>query len=386
MKASACKNNLSSFTASDVSAKLLRRLKLSEFKGYDPFDGLNSPLLNFLSRDSKFLRLCVVQGFKRSPLNFRKVMRVDKTHNAKTLGLVLSGICRREKLDQFLCDRLLALIKHQKSANASGASWGYNFDWQNRVFYIPARTPTIVNTSFVGHALLDYYDQEGGEDVKDIILDIIPFFTNDLKITKTDSGSCYSYTPIDRTQVHNASLLGASLMARIGCKFNIDLDAYVEPFVKYAISEQSLDGGWVYGSDSAQEWRDSFHTGFNLSALRIINQNTNLRKLNHAVDRVIELGDNHYINDFFGDEGEPYYFDRPGQMFDIHTPAQAIYYFSRYGYNDLAEKVFNWSMHNMFNGHYFNYRKYPLFSNKIEYSRWSTAWMFYALSELSNGQ
>ncbi|MDD6482266.1 MAG: hypothetical protein PUF65_08410, partial [Lachnospiraceae bacterium] len=39
------------------------------FKGWDPYDGLNSKLAHALLplKHSAILRLCIIQGFKRSP-------------------------------------------------------------------------------------------------------------------------------------------------------------------------------------------------------------------------------------------------------------------------------------------------------------------------------
>ncbi len=372
--------------AHSTATHLLHRLQQDEFKGYDPFDGLNSPIMNFVSKNSKFLRLCVVQGYKLSPLNLRRITGVKKVHNAKTLALVLSGILSSKSADHELCNRLVEILLEQKSASVQGLAWGYNHDWQNRVFFIPSGTPTIVNTSFVGHALLDLYKHEEGANcsIKDMILKIVPFFTEDLNTATVGAGKCFSYTPIDHTKVHNANLLGVSLLCRISRTFGIDLDDYIDPFVEYALNGQTADGGWDYGSAEAQKWRDSFHTGFNLNALRIIEENISNGELKGRVEESIKVGDQHYIKDFFGPNGEPFYFNRPGEMYDVHTPAQAIYYFSKYNYPVMARRVFNWTMENMFNGSYFDFRKYRLFRNSIEYSRWSSAWMFYALSELAN--
>ena len=46
-----------------------------EFKGYDPYDGLNSRLFNAIPGVSKnrIARLAWIQTFKRSPINLRKV-------------------------------------------------------------------------------------------------------------------------------------------------------------------------------------------------------------------------------------------------------------------------------------------------------------------------
>ena len=147
----------------DVNSYLenLRRYVVKEdFKGYDPYDGLNSPLARALSFGTKYGRIAFIQGFRRLPVNLRPFLGVGKGHNPKAVGLFLWGYAKLYKTDgnpEYLpvIDHLLDLLDQLKSRGYAGNCWGYNFDWQNRAFYIPKGTPTIVNSSFIGHALID---------------------------------------------------------------------------------------------------------------------------------------------------------------------------------------------------------------------------------------
>jgi hypothetical protein len=53
----------------------LEKLKIfiekEQFKGYDPYDALNSPVLRGLSFGNKYLRIAFTQGLKRLPFNLR---------------------------------------------------------------------------------------------------------------------------------------------------------------------------------------------------------------------------------------------------------------------------------------------------------------------------
>lgn len=66
-----------------------------QFKGWDPYDGLNSKVFQALPllKKSALCRLVVIQGFKRCPFNLRKLVLVPKEYNAKGIGLFLSGYC-----------------------------------------------------------------------------------------------------------------------------------------------------------------------------------------------------------------------------------------------------------------------------------------------------
>ena len=81
-------NNISSFK------KLKMYIENQQFKGWDPYDGLNSeffrstPLINW-----DVSRLIWIQFFKRNPINLRKIFSVPKEYNPKAIGLLLSGYC-----------------------------------------------------------------------------------------------------------------------------------------------------------------------------------------------------------------------------------------------------------------------------------------------------
>ena len=65
------------------------------YKGWDPYDGLNSKVAKAILplNHSALLRLCVIQGFKRCPVNLRRIAMVPKEYNAKGIGLFLQGYC-----------------------------------------------------------------------------------------------------------------------------------------------------------------------------------------------------------------------------------------------------------------------------------------------------
>ena len=58
-----------------LGAKCVEPAFSEQFKGWDPYDGLNSKVFQALPflKNSALCRLVVIQGFKRSPINFRKI-------------------------------------------------------------------------------------------------------------------------------------------------------------------------------------------------------------------------------------------------------------------------------------------------------------------------
>ena len=366
--------------------EMLSYIESADYAGYDPYDALNSPFLRLLSRKSKWARIGFTQILRRCPINLRPVLGVKKGHNPKGLGLFLSSIVKLyavEKKTEHLegIDHLISLLEKLKSKGYSGNCWGYNFDWQSSIVYRPRFTPTIVNTSFIGHALLDTYEITKNEYALEMALSIKNFILKDLNRKKEGNVFCFSYTPVDHDYVHNANALGASLLIRL-YKFNADknLRQTALESLGYCLKYQREDGAWRFAETDTQQWVDSFHTGFIVESIR------HFLSLGEAVEfnENYERGVNYYAKKFFLEDGTPKYYNTKIYPIDIHSPAEAIYFFSGEGekYLDLTEKIMNWMMNNMWGkSRYFYFRKTRYFTNKISYMRWSQAWGLRALTE-----
>lgn len=359
-----------------------------DFAGWDPYDGLNSKLfqaLPGLSR-SRWARLAWIQFFKLSPINLRRITLVPEQHNAKGLALFLSGYCYlyktaadpgyKKKIYE-LAAKILELI----SPGYSGACWGYNFDWQARAFFQPRSTPTVVATSFVADALLTAGETFGETAWLETAFSSARFVLRDLNRTFDDKGNfSFSYSPLDKTQVFNASLLGARLLARVS-SFTGDqsLKDEARKAVAYACDRQQPDGSWAYGTLPYHSWVDNFHTGFNLECIYQYQQYTG----DTSFQPFIEKGFSYYLEHFFTPEGIPKYYNNKVYPVDIHAPAQLMATLYKLGrmaeHQELADKVLNWTIHKMQSPQgYFFYQKRRLLSSRINYMRWAQAWMFYA--------
>ncbi len=181
---------------------LMAYVEAADYAGYDPYDALNSPLIRRMGAKSKWVRMAATQAIRRSPINFRPLLGIRKGHNAKGIGLFLWGYVKLYAATQeprYLerVDYLLGMLERLRSPGYSGNCWGYNFDWQSRTAFRPAGTPTIVNTSFIGHALLDCYELTGRQRALDLALSIKDFILNDLHRTPDGDAFCFSYTPVD---------------------------------------------------------------------------------------------------------------------------------------------------------------------------------------------
>ncbi len=361
-----------------------------DYKGWDPYDGLTSKTFNALPvlKNSRVARLAWIQFFKRSRYNFRKLVGIEKEYNSKGLALFLTGYCNlykaRKEPDHlekinFLAQKLIAL----QNKSYSGSCWGYYFDWQARAFFQPAHTPTVVATSFVSDALLNAYDITGNRSLLDTAISSVDFVLKDLNRTYDEQGNfCFSYSPLDQTQVFNASLLGARLLSRIYSYTQSPiLKEEARKAMKFVCNHQQLNGAWAYGSLPYHNWIDNFHTGFNLECIYEYKKYTG----DSSFAENVEKGFTYYINNFFCENGASKYYSNKLYPIDIHAPAQLIVTLARINkftqYRILAEKVLHWTIRNMQDDEgYFYYQKKKRLSNKVPYMRWAQGWMFYSMS------
>lgn len=367
-----------------------------KFKGWDPYDGLNSKIFRATPlKEWRFGRLAWIQLFKRNPINFRKALLVPKGYNAKGVGLFLYGYSKLYALSKrgstqfgptsellanihFLGDLVIGL----RSKGYHGSCWGYNFDWQNRVFFQPSNTPTVVATSFVANALFEAYEVTKKQQYLDVALDAAQFILHDLNRTEFTDSIIFSYSPLDKSRVYNASLLGARLLARCySYSQTEDFKILADKAVKAIVDRQREDGGWIYGEAKVQDWIDNFHTGFNLECIHDYMKYTG----DDQYRKSFEKGFSYYLRNFFLADGTPKYFHNKVFPVDIHSSAQLVTTLSISGKlvdnKALVDKVLLWTIENMQHSKgYFFYQLKPFISSKIPYMRWAQAWMFYGFS------
>jgi hypothetical protein len=381
--------------------RLLRYCRNESWSGYDPYDGLNSPLIKLLTLNSKTLRTVATQLNKRSPVNFRPLLGIRKGLNAKGAALsarALILLSRGEGRDRHagvrlspgLSDGLDTDIRHLlskldelRSGTYGEACWGYNFDWQSRAFYAPRGTPNVVTTVAAAHAFLDWHEATGDERAFEMACGSCRFLLDRINRASDGDAFCFSYTPLDHSRVHNVNLLAAQLLARMFAKDGREeyRDAAVSA-LRYTVARQREDGSWLYGEGRSQGWIDSFHTGFVLVSLKNIGAHLALTDLRPSLDAGYEF----YTSRFFLADSTPgYYHDRLYPV-DVHSAAQAIITFVEVtdlmpNARQMADRAAAWAIDNLQDSRgFFHFQRRRLYTIRIPYMRWAQAWMLYALS------
>lgn len=352
------------------------------YKGYDLFDGLNSKLLKATSLGKfKYLRIAWIQFFKHCPVNLRPFAFVPKGYNAKGLALFASGLLKTGNVKESRA--LLAKLETMTCPGYKGISWGYNFDWAARAFFVPEGKPNLVTTVFVANSYLDYFDVTGDPDALRLARGACEFLLSHLVLFENGSDLCFGYIPGETARVHNANMMAAALLSRVNVHCHEEkLIEKSRKAMNYSVNALNEDFSWPYGERHHHRFIDNFHTGFNLVALYDWMKNTNENHWKHQLAGAYQF----YKDVFWLENGCPKYYHNSLYPVDVHCSAQGIVTFVKFQDIDnqgkeMAEKVARWAIENMQDKRgRFYYQKTRFYMNRIPYIRWAQAWMFYALA------
>ena len=373
-----------------LNSKLLHSIQADDFAGYDPFDSLNSTLLQAtpLYRN-EWVRLAWLQLGKRSPINLRPLLRVPKKRNPKGVGLFISGLLqdyRRTGAAEYLLQarELAAWLLTQRSdlQQWQHSCWGYHFDWQARAFYVPAGKPNIITTCYVARALHELGTLTADQALIDVALDAARFISTQL-YTESGGRSFYAYIPGEQAFVHNASLWGAAWCAFAGKQLGDEtLIAQALQVARQSVQEQATDGSWVYGARHHHQFIDGFHTGYNLEALCLLREAT----ASSEFDQCIREGYAYYVNTFFTEDGTARYYNNNIYPIDMHSFAQAVFTLLKVGNTaedlKLCSKVVQRAIELLYlpDKGQFVYQQTRWVTNRINYTRWTQAWAYCSMA------
>jgi len=369
-------------------ALLENYIEKENYRGYDPYDALKSPLFKLpILWSNKLIRFGAQQLVKRLPFNSRKILYVPKGYNPVTLGLCIQAYaCLYQTNPDFQekyfykISNLTKELEKLIPTGFSGACWGYDFDWQARHARIPAYQPTIVATGIITNAMFIANKITGNPECADMVISAAQFTLKDLNRTFNGDTFCFSYSPFDYQQVFNASMKGARLLSQAySLTGNETFKQEAKRAVDFVISQQNKDGSWGYSLAAGGGWIDNYHTGYVLDCL------DEYRNLTYSQDvsDVIRTGYHFYKEHFVSKDGIPRFYNNQTFPVDCTAAAQTILTLCRFDDTALASDVAAWMIENMqaSNGSFF-FRKFSNYTIKTSFMRWSNAWMFASLAYL----
>ncbi|ENM5833712.1 exopolysaccharide biosynthesis protein VpsJ [Vibrio metoecus] len=375
-------------TVADISQSLLEKARTEQFAGYDPFDGLNSSWFSWMpvSKDSLF-GLAWIQLFKRSPINLRPWLGVNKARNPKGVALFILGLIEHYQVtkDEALLQEakeLAVWLVDQRCDEQQwhGACWGYHFDWKARAFFVPKGKPNVITTVYVSRALYQLGRLIDQPEWIELALSSGDFIARHL-LTQSDYGEFFAYIPGETAFVHNASLWAAAWLAVVGREMSRpDYTELALRIARNSVQAQASDGSWAYGTRHHHTFIDGFHTGYNLEALHLIRTVLSTNEF----DGVIERGLSYYKQHLFEMDGTAkYYHDNPYPL-DPHSVSQAIITLlsvdGEESDRQLTERVVERAIQTLYmpERDQFVYQRNKQSVNRIHYARWTQAWMYFS--------
>jgi hypothetical protein len=361
---------------SDPVSKGLGRIQAwgeaRDWRGYDPYDALNSPLAGVLTVGTPFGRRVLTQAVKLSPLNLRPVLGIRPAWNAKALALVASGYARSGQRE--MAERWLTWL----ADNRSGGGWGYHFPVQTRVFRYERGTPNTIATAFAAQALMDGWELLGDERSRDVAIEAARFLSSEMY-----ADAFFRYLPGEGELVHNANALACAVLARVAPIAGES--AFVEQARRAlgaTLKAQRPDGSFPYAEGAGHDWVDNFHTGYVLESLALC------ASVVPEVEPALRSGAAYWSEALFLADGTPKYYPDRLYPIDAHCYATAIdTWIALAPYvpsaRERAEHLAHLLVERMLepDGHV-RFQRRRLWSNNVPLVRWTTAPAFRALSTL----
>jgi glycosyltransferase involved in cell wall biosynthesis len=377
----------------DRAVTVARRLEAHgvqvDWRGPDPYEGMNATRLVGPLKRSPMGRRVLLQAVKRSPLDLRPILGIEPTLNSATTAFVVSayargGFIERREADERLhhsVERLLEL----RSPRFEESCWGYRFATQSRVFFYDRNEPNVVATSFAAMALMDAYERLGDPELLEMADDAARFLLLRVPQTPDEPGAYFGYLVGDRTPIHNSNLHVCAVLARVGAARGED--AYLAAArrgVEWTLERQRADGSWPYGERPNLDWVDNFHTGYVLDSLRDCAE----AGVHPGIEGAWRRGLAYWRSELFLRDGTPKYYDRKTYPIDGQCVAQAILTLARAAEHDpscleSAGRTFDWALQHMRRRDgLFYFQRRAHWVNRTPHLRWVQAPMLLALTRL----
>ena len=380
--------------------------------GFDPHDVKGSPLFMWLLRPHaglprKVVRRAVFSVERYFPRATRALFGIEPTINAKGMALFARAYLQlfratgEERYRRKGVECLDWLTAHP-SPGYDEPCWGYPFDWQSGVV-TPAGTPASVVTSAAADAFWTAWQTLGDEQYLKTCEGICRFFLTRLNQDRMPDGTiCFSYTPLDDFHVHNANLMVAEQLVRVGrATGRREWEEIGVRAAAYALKEQNADGS-IYYWGRVQDFYaprtiDHYHSGFEIRSLHAIGQLTERADFREAARRYYAFYLEHLI-ERSGESVAPKMTPRSFYPVNIHSCAEALVLNATLAAEEpearrLLQPLVEWVIARMQTDRgYFIYMIHRMLGREVRttipYLRWGQAWMMLALSQcvLASGE
>ncbi len=379
----------------NILLDVLNAAEKKGYRGYSKFDALNSPFLNALSFNNKWLRFIYTQILKEMPFNLRPLFGVKPSKNPKGMALFARAyllLYQQTNDPAFLKkgERLIQWLLSHPSPRQPHLCWGYNFIWQSTLFLQDRFEPNAVVTVFVGEALIHAYRITQNEKYLDAARSVGKFIVHDLPVvydSQDERAIAYVLRKVGAVVLNNQVLTAALLVKIWKHTREAELLDVARRQMNYTVNRCTDYHAWYYTHPPGKSLirHDNYHTGGILDGL---------------LEYFEETGDNRYIQSYwngleyyrqnlFEANGAPRWMNDKKHPFDIHGSAQGIITFAKAARHNpsllpQAALIVNWAIMNLYRQkkHDFAYRQGHWLKWNYSLMRWCNAWMARALAEL----
>jgi len=360
----------------------LRELLVAkDYRGHDPFDLLNAPILTRLPSKGPAALVVSKFGSRVAPDALRAMMRVPPIEDPKTYCCAYWGHLALSERRQ--AEVMLSRLADTAQRTSDGAHWGYDYRWPTRSGEMNARgASALVPGAFAMLAVVDGVVVLGCDRHRALLREAVGYYASR---HRSPAGPFLGYFPGSRSLTHNANVLGCVALGLGSLTLGDPAPARVAAeAVQPTIAAVHNDGYLPYGDHSRAAWTDCFHHIYVIAALSVI------ARTNHYVDReacrsAIERLKRYWRAHFLRDDGLLNYYPDRLHPIDPHNYAVTAIYLTIFGSEqDRATAVallrnvdaLAWDARR---GRYVH-RMHRRRRDRRMFLRWTQAWMFTALA------
>jgi hypothetical protein len=380
--------------AEDRLQRLDELLRAQEYRGWDPFDLPNSPLLARLPADWHLPQLVLSKvGSRLVPDAGRRLLRVPYIEDPKIYACAYFGYRYadlpgfRERAEDMV-DRLAAAARPQEGGRRA---WGYDYVWATRSSGVnPRGASTIVPGSFAALTLLHHAHDTGDERHLPLLEEALDHYAERHR-TANASGPFIGYFARTSTNTHNANLLGCAALT-LGGRM-LGRDDWLElaaPAAATTMRAVRADGYLEYADGPSADWTDCFHHLYAITCARAVadhNPHADSALFEEKLEAMWAFARSAFIRD----DGLINYF--PGALYPIdphNYAAAAIFSVLAPGAlpDGFAPELMGridalmWDPDRRL----YAFRRHPRRTDRRVFLRWTQAWMFAALALTTAGR
>lgn len=381
----------------EILTDVVAAAKGKSYIGFSKFDALNSPFLNVLSMNNKWLRLLLIQSVMRCPFQIRSLLGVKKSRNPKGIALFARAYLflfemtgNKDYLEE--AERLLLWLVENRSRGQKNLCWGYNFTWQSTILLQEKYEPNVVVTVFAAEAFIHAYRVTRNDRYLHFARQAANFILHDIPVlyeSCDERAIAYVLGDVDTVVLNNNVLAGAFLIKLWHETKNDGLRDAAEKMFNYTVNRRTDYYAWFYTHPRGKSpiRHDNYHTGGILDGLGEYFEETGDERYMDVYWKGLE----YYQTRLFQSDGAARWMNDKKFPYDIHGCAQGIITFTKAAkhkkeYQQCAERIADWTVGNLYRhkAKDFAYRQGRFGKWNYSLMRWCNGWMARALGEMLN--